>query len=254
MRRNTQGVRASSKPKQKGIQPSPQDVTSGSNSPKNIEQHPTQKGNQSLLQDGNSGLNSPINIVQQPKMGEHIHDNILPPNGAISLADIMSRLDNLSHVPQKIDNMAQDLKQLTVIKDAMAQIQTDVCHLQGSVTHIQEVHAKSQQDLAEVQAEVQHLSSTVADLKEARIQNEQNQQALAKELLALRARIQKQDTLLKSPGNSINHNTGTTPSVNDFERLKIEAELRKQNLILEGVREDRCEREGASEEQAYYFI
>lgn len=188
-----------------------------------------------------------------------IHIDNLPSNASISLADIVTRLDSLSSMPQKIDSMSQDLKKLGDIKEAMdrmssglAQVQTDVHQLQQSVSHIKKINTKSQQDLAEVQAEVKSLAATVNLLKEAKVQSEQNQQALAKELLALRAKIKSQNPT-QSQGTR-NQKSVQNPSTEEFERLKMEAGMRKQNLIIEGIREDQYEREGSAEDQVFYFI
>lgn len=54
---------------------------------------------------------------------------------------------------------------------------------------MRESSAQSKKELVEVQAEVKRLTATVNSLKEAEVQNERNQQALAKDLLTLRAKI-----------------------------------------------------------------
>lgn len=159
-------------------------------------------------------------------------DDALPPQNSISLADVMSKLEVISTLSQKIDSMAEDIKQIRVIQDATEKIGKDltetrayVKELQGSITKLQESNTAAAREHSDMQNTIIQLKSTVASLEEERVENRQNQQALAKELLTLRAQIHTQ-----SSANIV--------SRMEFEHLKIEAALRKNNLVFEGIQED----------------
>lgn len=185
--------------------------------------------------------------------GEHFNNNHSP-NDAISLADVMSRLETLSHLPQKIDDMAEDLKQIRVLQETtikmgkdISQVQADVHQLQQSVSHFQQENEKSKNVLTETQKKVQRLSTKVATLEADRLKNEENQQVLAKDLLALRAKIKQLENRLQEP-------SAANPSFPEFEFLKIDAAMRSHNVIIEGIREAQYERDGSTGDQAYHFI
>lgn len=109
--------------------------------------------------------------------------------------------------------------------------------------NLKETQAKSDPALKEMKASIQQLTSKVSSLARNRMESERNRQDMTEELKALRASVKKQD------------NSASLSDV-EFEHLKVEASLRKNNLILEGVREAQHERESddASGDQAFYFI
>lgn len=77
------------------------------------------------------------------KSGEHSNiQSKMPPKDSISLTDIMARLDALSSMPQKIDDMAHDLKQLKVIKDTMTRLGSDLSQVQTDVRHLHQTVLK----------------------------------------------------------------------------------------------------------------
>lgn len=195
---------------------------------------------------------SPTNMEKEPTNGEHFNNKHLPID-PISLADIISRLDNLAHIPQKIDAMAEDLKQIKVLQETtikmgkdISRVQADVHQLQQSVSQFQQDKVKSKNDLSQTQTKVQRLSTKVATLEADRLKNEQNQQALAKELLALRSKIKQLENKLQESSVKL--------SVPEFEFHKIDAALRIQNLIIEGIREPRYERDGSTGDQVFHFF
>lgn len=144
--------------------------------------------------------------------------------------------------------MAEDLKQIRVLQETttqmakdLSQVQTDVHQLQQTVSQLQGENSKSKQELVQLKSNIQRLSATVSTLEKDKLENDQNQQALAKELLSLRTKIKHQEPSVRL-------------SYMEFEYLKIEAAMRKQNLIIEGIREPHHERIGSTGDQVFRFI
>lgn len=171
-----------------------------------------------------------------------------PPQNSISLTDVMTKLEGLSHLSQKMDSMAEDLKQLNIIQDTTKQIgsdlsetRTNVDHLKESIARLQEAQASSERKRKDFISTISQLKSSITKLEEDRLEAQQNQQALAKELLTLRAQIHRQ-------------NTAPILSQMEFEHLKIEAALRRHNLIFEGINERHDDRDTSPAEQVFYFV
>lgn len=173
-----------------------------------------------------------------------------PPHDGISLADVMSKLEGIATLSQKIDSMAEDIKQIKVLQNITTEIGKDlsetkahVKQLQGSVTQLQQSKATANRERSAMQATISQLKTTIASLEEEKEETQQNQQALAKELLTLRAQIRRQPT--PAP---------LSLSRMEFEHHKIEAALRKNNLVLEGIKEDYNGRGSSTGEQVFTFI
>lgn len=166
----------------------------------------------------------------------------------ISLADVMSKLEGLSHLSQKMDSMAEDIKQIRVIQEVTKKIGKDlsdtranVDQLKGSIAQLQEAQVTSDRERKEMISTVQQLKDTISRLEGEKLENQQNQQALAKELLTLRAQIKRQQST-------------SLLSQMEFEHLKIEAALRRNNLIIEGINENQNVRDNYAGEQVFYFV
>lgn len=171
-----------------------------------------------------------------------------PPKGGISLADVMTKLDSLSHLSGKFDLMAEDIKQIRDIQDATAEMGRDlsetkakVDQVQGEVTELSEAKTSADRERAEMKSTISQLQSSIASLREENLEYKQNQQAIAKELLSLRAQIRRQET-----SNVISHM--------EFEHLKIEAALRRNNLIIEGIKEGYNGMDTSAGEQVFNFV
>lgn len=219
------------------IQPTPGAPASNLRSSSNLFQN---QGNTGTVHPTLSNQHSDQFVPEYMKasgQGRHGHDqakasqnknkeeNKVPPqNGEISLSDVMcklEKLEGLSTMVQKIDDMAEDLKVLRDIKETMAEMR---------------------QDLSEVQDKVQHLEDKVSTLEEKAQNNEHSHQLLAKEITDMKSQINVQG-VNQSPA-----------SVMEWGFLKMEAALRRQNLIIEGVKESHTERENTAYNQVHSFI
>lgn len=137
-------------------------------------------------------------------------------NDKVCLADIVSRLDSFARTASKIDSIAEDVKLLKNIQDTTNQLKQGFESMKGHVQQLQESVSKGEQERLDLQANQQVLAKEIIDLKEI-VQQQQ---------------LQIQDQPLQSQ------------SLSDFEKLKIDAAFRRNNLIIEGIRESRAEREG----------
>lgn len=151
-----------------------------------------------------------------------------PPPGqdVIKLSDVMARLDSLSGLGEKMDSMAEDIRQLRCL---------------GETT------SKLCQDVLEVKENVGEMQTSVSALEAKQEENELNQQAIAKELIDLKAivhELQAQQASAEKP---------VTQAESDFEFLKVKAALRENNLIFEGIREPRSDRDGSARRQVQAF-
>lgn len=148
-----------------------------------------------------------------------------PPENTISLADIMMKLNNLADLPSKINDIANDLKQIKVI---------------------QEQTAKLNQNMVEVQGQVQLLEQKVTKFQENKAETQQTLHLFAREISDLKAEI----THLKQSKQQVSKSDAQA----DFELLKVKADMKKNNLIIEGLRETQDDRDHASYYQARSFV
>lgn len=170
----------------------------------------------------------------QNNQGDRVGEKDPPPGegAGISLLDVMSKLEKLeglSSLANKIDDMAEDLKLLRDIKETTTEMR---------------------QDITEVQGKVQHLENKVSALEDNAVNEEQNRQLLAKEILDLKSQ-------LKDQGNNRGQGNGqptTLQSEWDLIKNKMEAFQRKQNLIIEGIRETRSECNNTVYTQVHSFL
>lgn len=142
----------------------------------------------------------------------------------------MARLDSLAGVKDTINTMAEDLKQVRFIREATAKLGVEVTEVKESVSELQ---------------------SSVSALEAREEETELNQQAIAKELIDLKEKV----NLLQSQQTTAHQFTAQQPveqqpvsqSEMNFFKLKMEAALKWNNLIFEGIREPHSEREGTVE-------
>lgn len=148
-----------------------------------------------------------------------------PAEGNISLADVMLKLNSLADLPAKINDIAKDLKQIKVL---------------------QEQTTKIGQEISKVQGQVNIMEGQVSKLQDNEIETQQQLQLLAKEIVDLKAEVKqlKQD----SPAPT------KTKSDSDFELLKVKADMLKQNLIVEGIREPQVDSPRSAYYQARSFV
>lgn len=157
--------------------------------------------------------------------GVHTPPEGPPPQGVIRLADVMARLDGLAGLSGKMDSMAEDIKQLRAIQETTNNLVREVSEIKANVTDLQ-------------------TSVSAIETREEEIQL--NQQAIAKELLDLKQTVQQ----LQSQQSQ--QQAAPTPR-DDLDLLKIKADMRCLNLIIEGIREPRSDREGSTRRQVYNF-
>lgn len=152
-----------------------------------------------------------------------------PPENNISLADIMLRLNSLAELPGKINDMANDLKQMRIL---------------------QEQTAKMGQEIREVQGRVDKIDDKIEVIQDNETETQQNQELLAKEISDLKVVVQKLQQEAQVPPAP-----PTLPQAElDFFKAKVEALVRKNNLIIEGIREAQVEKEYSAFNQARYFV
>lgn len=157
--------------------------------------------------------------------GDHNTPKIPPEQEVIKLADIMTRLDSLAGLSGKIDSMAEDIKQLRAIQVTTNKLVTEV---------------------AEIKTDVTDLQASVSTLEAGEEELQMNQQAIAKELLDLKQTVQQLQTQLSQQQS-------TPAPHDDFDLLKVKADMRCLNLIIEGIREPRSDRDGSTRRQVYNF-
>lgn len=182
-----------------------------------------------------AGVNSTPIIIDMPN-----HEEPPPPpppksppgQEVIRLADIMERLDNLSGVSGKIDSMAEDLKQLRVIRETTSHLSAEMSGMKESVTELQ---------------------STVSTLEAKEEETELNQQAIAKELIDLKEQVRILQSQQSQQAQQPVEQQPVSQSEMDFFKLKMEAALKWNNLIFEGIREPQSEREGSVRRQIQHF-
>lgn len=153
-----------------------------------------------------------------------------PTQEVIRLADVMARLDSLIGVKEKIDEMAEDIKQLRSIKETTTALVIEVSEVKESVTDLQ---------------------STVSSLEAKEEETELNQQAIAKELVDLKQLVHTlQEQLAQQPAAQ----QPVSQAELEFFKLKMEAALRWNNLIIEGIKEPSSERDGSTRRQVQSFL
>lgn len=150
-----------------------------------------------------------------------------PPGSNISLSDIMIRLNSLAEIPGQIKEMASDLKQMRVL---------------------QEQTAKMGQEIKEIQGRVDKIEDNIEAIHEHETETQQNQELLAKEISDLKEEIKQIKQADRRPPPQ------TEQQDLDFFKAKVEAALRKNNLIIEGIHEAQVQREYTAYNQARYFI
>lgn len=136
----------------------------------------------------------------------------------------MLKLNSLAGLPATINDMAIDLKQIKVI---------------------QEQTAKIGQEVAQVQAQVNKMEEKVSLLQENETEAQQQIQLLAREISDLKAEVKQ---LKQAPPAK------STISQSDFELLKVKADLLKNNLIVEGLREPQGDHYWSAYYQARSFV
>lgn len=147
-----------------------------------------------------------------------------PPEDNISLADIMLKLNSLLDIPSKINDIANDLKQIKVI---------------------QEQTAKMSQELRECQGQMNKMEEKVSTLQENDTETQQQMQFMAREISDLKAEVQQLKQSRQEP---------PPPPQSDLELLKVKADMLKNNLIIEGIREPRVDGRNAAYYQARSFV
>lgn len=159
---------------------------------------------------------------------------IPPAQEVVKLADIMARLDSLAGVGEKIDAMAEDLKQLRGIGEATTKLELEV---------------------TEVRESVADLRADVSSLETREEETELNQQAIAKELIDLKQKVQMLESQQEEQSRiqQLVPQQPVTQADLDFFKLKVEASLRWNNLIFEGINEPQSEREGSTRRQIQSF-
>lgn len=131
------------------------------------------------------------------------------PINTVDLENVMSRV--MSQVMVKLDHLTTDIKQVPVIKAATA---------------------KLDREMIQVRQDCHGIKEKVQDLSRKEEENSANHEALVKEVKDLRSRLDKNSTPDKTksaPGNG--------KRFSEMEQLQMEAESRKNNLIIEGIQE-----------------
>lgn len=149
-----------------------------------------------------------------------------PPENNISLADIMLKLNSLVGIPNQINDIANDLKQIKVIQEQTAKLSQEIIEVQGQVNMMDQKISKIQDNETETQQTLQFYAREISDLK-----------AEVKQLKQL-----QQDS------------KSAPLSQSDFELLKVKADMKKNNLIIEGLREPQDDRDHAAYYQARSFL
>lgn len=147
-----------------------------------------------------------------------------------SLDDVMLKLNFLTEAVGKIDGMARDI-------DKISEGINEIRALQATTT-------KLSQDMAEVQENVVRLQTSVHAMEEREDETLSNQQMLAKELLEVKKEIQDQKEQQQKENRA----------ELDFEISKVKADQRKNNLILEGVKESSSNSDSATYYQVKSFL
>lgn len=200
---------------------------------KHAQSSSTQAG--SIIEGGSTSekQDKPDTHLDGPPSQENVHpkDQHLPPaeEGKISLADIMIRLNNLADIPGQIREMATDLKQMKAL---------------------QEQTIKMSKDIKEVQSRVEKMEDKISVIQENEVETQQNQQLLAKEISDLKVEVNR----LKQAEPTGKNPQPLPQAEMDFFKAKVDAALRKNNLIIEGIREPQVEKEFTAYNQARYFI
>lgn len=145
-----------------------------------------------------------------------------PSEGNISLADIMLKLNSLAEMPAKINDIANDLKQIKVLQEQTSKIGKEIIEVQGQVNIIEE---------------------KVSKLQEKETENQQHIELLAKEIVDLKAEVKQ-----------LKQNSPSTSPQSDFELLKVKADMLKQNIIVEGIREPQEDSLRSAYYQARSFV
>lgn len=148
----------------------------------------------------------------------------------IRLSDIMARLDALSGLHGKMDAMAEDLKQLCSIKETTAELGLEVSRVKESVEDLQ---------------------SAVSSLEAREEESELNLQAIAKELVDLKQVVQSMQS--QQPQQPVPQQQPVSQDELAFFKLKMEAKLRWNNLIFEGIKEPHSDRDGSTRRQVLSF-
>lgn len=179
-------------------------------------------------------LNSSLNIVSPVKPGHnegrpgggpqdfHAPPDPPPRQEIVRLTDVMSRLDSLAGLSEKMDSMAEDFRQLRAIQDTTNNLVREMSETKDKVTELQ---------------------ATVSTFESREKEIQLNQQAIAKELLDLKQAVQQLQA--QQPQQQ--------PASSDFDLLKVKADMPCLNLIIEGIREPRSGREGSTRHQVYNF-
>lgn len=160
------------------------------------------------------------------------HDNPSDKSGGqtkspISLDDVMRKLNSLTEAVGKIDGMARDI-------DSIAE---DI----KSIKALQDTTSKLTEDMSEVQEDVIQLRTSITGLEEREQEILSNQQMIAKEVIDLKN---------TSPGQSQKELEARL----EFEILKLKAGQKTNNLILEGIKEVKSERDSDTYRQVRSFI
>lgn len=164
-----------------------------------------------------------------------------PSEGNISLADIMLKLNSLADMPSKINDIADDLKQIKVLQEQTTKIGQEIVNVQGQVSIMEEKVSKLQDKETETQQHLELLAKEILDLK-AEVKQLKQESPSTKEIVDLKAEVKQ-----------LKQESPSTPQ-SDFELLKVKADMLKQNLIVEGIREPQVDSYKSAYYQARSFV
>lgn len=187
---------------------------------------------------------SPPAVGQESPTGKQDPPPPPPPpvQGKISLEDIMIRLNGLAELPAKINDISIDLKQIKVLQEQTNRISQEIVEVQGQVNIIEDKVSKLQDNKTETQGLVNIIEDKVSKLQDNETETQQQLELLAKEILDLKAEVK--DLKKESPAST----------QSDFELLKVKADMLKQNLIVEGIREPQVDSPRSAYYQARSFV
>lgn len=204
---------------------------------------------------GETNTSSPP-LKQKPQLnGIPKNDDHDKTEDAISLKDVMLKLNALTQAVGKIDSMDRDIDNIADDIKTIKALQETTAILSQDMAEVKETTAKVSQDILEVQENAAQLHSSLKGLEEREAETLSNQQLLAKELLDFKSDMAKELQDIKSSKSAHDNpkQKESDPWV-EFELLKVKADQLKNNLILEGVRESQSDRDSATYNQVKSFI
>lgn len=153
--------------------------------------------------------NQPYNIPPQATQGNGnylvLSNNQGLPISSLDLEDVMTRL--MSGVMGKLDAMAADLRQVAINKEATIRLGQELTQVRGDFTGI---------------------TNSVRELQQKEELASQNQRAMSQEIREIKNRLDEQPPVKEDRATS---------AETKMDLLKLEANFRKNNLILEGLAE-----------------